>query len=156
MKINIVCVGKIKESFYTDAVAEYAKRLSRFCDFRIIELPEFPTKSHSAADVSASVKKESAKIAENLSGYVVLTDLGGKNLSSPELASFIGGKAVDGISEITFIIGGSDGVSDELKKKADFLLSFGRQTFPHQLMRVVLSEQIYRAFTIINNMPYHK
>ena len=156
MKVNIVCVGKIKERFYTDAVAEYAKRLSRFCDFKVTELTEFPPKSGAEADISASIEKESKEILEAVRGHVILTAIGGKNLTSPQLAAYLDNKTTGGVSEVSFIIGGSNGVSAEVEKKADFLLSFGAQTFPHQLMRVILAEQIYRAFTINNNMPYHK
>ncbi len=156
MKINIVCVGKIKEKYFTDAVAEYAKRLSRFCDFKIIELPEFPPKSQAEAEVRASVDKESAKILEAVGGHVVLTAINGKNLTSPQLAAYIDGRATSGVSEISFVIGGSNGVSPAVEARADMLLSFGLQTYPHQLMRVILAEQIYRAFTITHNMPYHK
>lgn len=156
MKVNLVCVGKIKEKYLNDAVNEYIKRLQRFCDFQIAECPEFAVKNQSNAEILIETQKESVKMLENVKGTVVLTAIDGKNISSEELSQYIKDKMVSGCSEISFIIGGSNGVSDDVKKRADLKISFGRVTYPHQLMRVILCEQIYRAFTIINNLPYHK
>ena len=102
------------------------------------------------------MEKEGKKLRDNLKGFVVLTAIEGRIVSSEELAALIDAKMTEGVSEITFIIGGSNGVSDEVKRRADVEISFGRVTYPHQLMRVILSEQIYRAFSIINKLPYHK
>lgn len=152
MRVNIVCVGKIKEKFFTDAIAEYAKRLSKFCSFNIIEVDE-------ASKIENLDKKSEAEgklLLEKCSGVIVALDGKGKQLSSPELAEFIKNTAVSGSSEISFVIGGSNGLSEAVLKSAKLVLSFGKITFPHQLFRVVLSEQIYRAFTINAGLPYHK
>lgn len=156
MKINVVAVGKIKEKFLSDGIAEYAKRLSRFCEFRIVEIGEHPRKNGSAAEIALSKEAEGKGIFEKLSGYVVALAIDGEQLSSPALAEKIRFLQVSGVSDITFVIGGSDGLSDEVLRRADAQLSFGKCTYPHQLMRLILSEQIYRAFTILNNLPYHK
>lgn len=152
MKVNIICVGKIKEKFFTDAIAEYAKRLSRFCTFNIIEVDE-------ASKIENLEKKSEAEgkwLLEKCSGVIVALDGRGKQLSSPELAEFIRNTQVSGNSEISFVIGGSNGLSDALINASKLVLSFGKLTFPHQLFRVVLTEQIYRAFTINAGLPYHK
>lgn len=152
MKINIVCVGKIKEKFFIDAISEYSKRLSRFCTFNIIEVEE-------ASKIENLVKKSEAEgklLLEKCSGVIVALDSKGKMLSSPEIADFIKNNQVSGVSEISFVIGGSNGLSDDVIKASKQILSFGNITYPHQLFRVVLSEQIYRAFSIIAGLPYHK
>ena len=152
MKINIVAVGKIKEKFFTDAIAEYQKRLSKFCDLKIIEVQE----ASNYKNLTEKSELEGQLLLNKSKGYIVALDGKGKLLSSEDLASTINDNMVNGISEISFIIGGSNGLSEEVKNKANLMVSFGKITFPHQLFRVVLSEQIYRAFTIINGMPYHK
>ncbi len=152
MKVNIVCVGKIKEKFFVDAIAEYQKRLSRFCVLKIVEVDE-------ASKIENLQKKseiEGESLLSKCSGVVVALDGSGKMLSSPEIADYIKKKELSGISEISFVIGGSNGLSKQVLQKADLVLSFGKVTFPHQLFRVVLTEQIYRAFSIIAGMPYHK
>lgn len=152
MKVNIVCVGKIKEKFFTDAILEYSKRLSRYCSFNIIEVVE-------ASKISNLEKKSEAEgklLLEKCSGVIVSLDSKGKMLSSPEIADFIKNKQISGVSEISFVIGGSNGLSEEVLKASGLILSFGKITYPHQLFRVVLSEQIYRAFSIIAGLPYHK
>lgn len=152
MKINIVAVGKIKEKFFIDAIDEYAKRLSRFCDFRIIEVDEFSQ----LENIQQKQAKEGEELLSKASGYLIALDGKGVVLSSEDMAKHLQNKMVSGVSEITFIIGGSNGLSKELKEKANAIVSFGKITFPHQLFRVVLTEQIYRAFTIINHINYHK
>lgn len=152
MKINIVCVGKIKEKFFTDAIAEYRKRLSRFCTFNIIEVDE----SSKIENLEKKSEAEGVLLLSKCSGVIVALDGRGKMLSSPEIAEFIKKKEVSGTSEISFVIGGSNGLSPAVISKADLVLSFGNITFPHQLFRVVLTEQIYRAFTILSGLPYHK
>lgn len=152
MKINIVAVGKIKEKFFTDAIAEYAKRLSKFCDFKIVEVNE----ATSYKNLTEKSEIEGELLLSKAKGTIVALDGGGKLYSSEQLGSFISDNMVNGISEISFIIGGSNGLSQKVLNSAKAVVSFGKITFPHHLFRVVLSEQIYRAFTIINGMPYHK
>jgi len=147
--VEIIAVGKIKEKFFTDAVKEYEKRLGRYCKFKITELPDF-------SDGTNSITKEGDLILPKIKGLCVPLCIEGEQMSSEQLAKFITNKSTMGVSHITFIIGGSCGLDDRVKAKADFKLSFSKMTFPHQLMRVILAEQIYRAFKIINNENYHK
>lgn len=152
MKVNIVCVGKVKERYFTDAILEYSKRMSRFANFNIIEVDE-------ASKIENLIKKseiEGELLLSKSNGCIVALDGRGQLLSSTEIANYIKKKEIAGISEISFIIGGSNGLSESVLKHADLVLSFGNITFPHQLFRVVLCEQVYRAFTILNNLPYHK
>lgn len=155
IKVNIVCIGKIKESFYREAVAEYAKRLTRFCKFNIIELAECPLQGKSDADILKVCEAEGKSILGKVKGRVVILDLGGKMVTSPELGEIIE-QASNDTGEISFVIGGSYGLSDEVKRASDISLCFGKVTYPHQLMRVIVSEQIYRAFMINANSEYHK
>lgn len=131
MNINIVCIGKIKESFYRDAIAEYAKRLTRFCKFNIIELAESKLVANEIEKVKVA---EGKSILAKIKGFVITLDLGGAMLSSEQIADKIENLASGGVSEITFVIGGSYGLSDEVKKAADFSICFGNVTYPHQLM----------------------
>lgn len=154
--INIICVGNIKEKYYADAFAEYAKRLSKFCKLNVTEVAEHKlTGKITDGNILQVKEKEGEKILQKLSGQVVLLDVLGRHLTSEELAQKIESWTMTN-STISFVIGGSYGVSDAVKNKADYLLSFSKMTFPHQLMRVVLGEQLYRAFTINNNILYHK
>ncbi|MCI7086556.1 MAG: 23S rRNA (pseudouridine(1915)-N(3))-methyltransferase RlmH [Lachnobacterium sp.] len=159
MKITIVCVGKIKEKFYRDALAEYTKRLSRYCSLSITEVADEKTKEQ-ASDVECAIIKdrEGERILKSIreDGYVITLAIEGKNLDSVELSKKIENLALTGKSNLYFVIGGSLGLSDEVMKRADYKLSFSRMTFPHQLMRVILLEQIYRSYRIINHEPYHK
>lgn len=159
MKITIVCVGKIKEKFYRDALAEYTKRLSRYCSLSITEVADEKTKEQ-ASDVECTIIKdrEGERILKSIreDGYVIALAIDGKNLDSVELSKKIENLALTGKSNLYFVIGGSLGLSDEVMKRADYKLSFSRMTFPHQLMRVILLEQIYRSYRIINHEPYHK
>ena len=152
MKVNIVCVGKIKEKFFTDAINEYLKRISRFAELKIVEVDE----ASNISNLEQKSRIEGERLLAKASGVIVALDGGGKLLSSSEIADFIHKKEVNGESSITFIIGGSNGLSKEVLERASLVLSFGKITFPHQLFRVVLTEQIYRAFTIIAGLPYHK
>lgn len=152
MKVNIVCVGKIKEKFFTDAILEYKKRLSRFCVFNIIEVDEETNQTN----LEKKSEAEGELLLKKCSGVIVALDGKGKMLSSPEIADFIKQKQNAAQSEISFVIGGSNGLSKAVLQKANLVLSFGNITFPHQLFRVVLIEQIYRAFTILEGLPYHK
>lgn len=144
IKVNFVVVGKLKESFYREAVAEYVKRLSRFCKTEIRELPERATLTEEAADILRAVR-----------GYTIALAVEGKGCSSEALAKKLRLLCDQG-KEITFVIGSSCGLDDSVKRAADELLSFSQMTFPHQLMRVILAEQVYRAFMINAGAEYHK
>lgn len=155
MNINIICVGKIKEKYILDGIQEFAKRLQSFGKLKIFELKEDGNDSNR----SISIEKESKSILETLEknkGFKILLDIQGKNLSSEDMASQIEKIGLNGDSTINFIIGGSYGVSEDIRKIADLRLSFSKMTFPHQLMRLILIEQIYRWFSIIKNTKYHK
>ena len=143
MKIKIVAVGKLKP-YFAAAADEYTKRLQRICDIEVVSLDE------------DGVRKESESILKKIKGNYILLDIGGELLSSEEIAAFFSKSLSKGTSEFTFVIGGSDGVNDEVRQNASMKLSFGRVTYPHQLMRVILLEQIYRAMAINANLPYHK
>ena len=149
--IKIICIGKIKESFYREAIDEYLKRLSKYTKIEIIELNDFNY------DKEKTIKEESNLIINKLNNndYKILLDIDGSMLDSISLSKKINDSLISN-SNITFIIGGSYGVSEELRKLVDYKLSFSKLTFPHQLFRVVLLEQIYRSFKIINNEEYHK
>ena len=159
MKITIICVGKIKEKFYTEAVREYSKRLSRYCTLSITEVADEKTKEQASETEIAMVKdREGERILKSIrpDGYVIALAIEGKMLDSEELAERIEKLGVSGISQIVFVIGGSLGLSAQVMKRADYALSFSRMTFPHQLMRVILLEQIYRSYRIMHHEPYHK
>lgn len=159
MRITIVCVGKIKEKFYRDAIDEYAKRLSKYCKFEIVEVADEKTPDKASAVEEEQIKeKEAQRILAKIKpdSFVCTLEIAGKELSSVELADWMEKCALTGKSQIVFVIGGSLGLHSSVLNRSDFALSFSRMTFPHQLMRVILSEQVYRAFRIINNEPYHK
>lgn len=159
MKITLITVGKIKEKYFTDAIAEYMKRLSRYCKPEIIQVADEKTPENAALAVEKQVKDtEGERILRHVAedAFVVALEIRGEMLSSAELADFIEKKQVSGTSHIQFVIGGSLGLSEAVLRRADYRLSFSRMTFPHQLMRVVLLEQIYRSFRIIAGEPYHK
>ena len=159
MKITVLCVGKIKEKFFADAIKEYSKRLSRYCKLEIVEVADEKTPD-GASDlvVSQSKDKEAERMEKYLpdSAYVIALAIEGKKLTSEKLAEKIDTLGITGTSHLVFLIGGSLGMSDRLLKRADYLLSFSDMTFPHQLMRVILLEQIYRSYRIIHGEPYHK
>ncbi len=160
LRVNIICIGKIKEKYFTDAITEYSKRLGAFCKFGITELAEERIRSNSPnlSETNAVIRAEGERILQKLnpSDYVIAMCIEGKQLSSEELAGTLGNISVFGKSTVDFVIGGSYGLSDEIKKRADFCLSMSKMTFPHQMARMILSEQIYRAFEILNNGKYHK
>lgn len=159
MKISIVCVGKLKESFYREAVDEYVKRLGRYCKPEIIEVPDEKTPEGAGTVMEEQIKaKEGKRILEKLSedAFVCTLEIGGRKLSSEGLAQWLEKLTISGTSHIVFVIGGSLGLHEAVCKRSDMSLSFSDMTFPHQLMRVILTEQIYRAFRIINGEPYHK
>ena len=147
LRIQLICTGKLKESFYAAACEEYNKRLQRYCALDIIELPE-------SGDIKRDGEAMLARIGTG--AFVVAMCIEGKGLSSEELAGLIGKCAVQGKSRVCFLIGGSDGLSDEVKRRADVRLSMSRMTFPHHLARVMVLEQIYRAFNINEGGKYHK
>ena len=159
MRINIVCVGKIKEKYLKLGIDEFKKRLSKYCKLEIIELEDEKAPENLSDKEKLIIKeKEGKKILSKIkdNSYVIALAIDGKNLSSEELAETINKLGVRGISNITFVIGGSLGLSDEVLSRADYKLSFSKMTFPHQLMRLILLEQVYRAYRINNGEPYHK
>ena len=159
MKITVIAVGKIKEKFYTDPIAEYSKRLSRYCRLEVIQVADEKTPDGASEAQERQIKeKEGSRILAQIKDgtYVIALAVQGTMLSSEQLASKLNKLGVDGQSQIVLIIGGSLGLSDEVLKRADYHLSFSPMTFPHQLMRVILLEQIYRSYRIISGEPYHK
>ena len=159
MNINIICIGKLKEKYWRDACAEYGKRLGSYCSLNIVELKESPLRANpSPADEEAVKTAEGEEILRHISkGENVITlEIKGKRLSSEQLAEKMASLALEGKSNIVFVIGGSLGLSQEVSRRADFKLSFSDMTFPHQMMRVILLEQIYRSFKISRNETYHK
>lgn len=159
MNITLITVGKLKEKYLKQAIEEYSKRLSRYCKLEIIELNDEKTPDNASEKEEQLIKEKEgkqilSKIKEN--AFVIAMDLGGKNLTSEEFSKFIEQNGVMGNSNIVFLIGGSLGLSDEVKKRANYKLCFSKMTFPHQLFRVMLLEQIYRGFRIMKNEPYHK
>ena len=146
MSITILCVGKLKEEYWIRAAAEYIKRLSKYCVLRIDELKESSTYEE-GRKILKRVKKDD---------YVITLEIEGEQVDSVMLADTIESLAVAGRSKVTFVVGGSEGLSKEVSDRADYSLSFSKMTFPHQMARVILLEQIYRCFTIINNEKYHK
>ncbi|MEE0418509.1 MAG: 23S rRNA (pseudouridine(1915)-N(3))-methyltransferase RlmH [Lachnospiraceae bacterium] len=159
MKITIIAVGKIKEKYFTGAVEEYSKRLGRYCKLTITELADEKTPDGASPAQERQIKeKEGERILKALSdgAYVIALAIEGKTLSSRQLANRMEHLTVQGESHLVFIIGGSLGLDERVIARADELLSFSAMTFPHQLMRVILLEQIYRSFRIIHNEPYHK
>lgn len=159
MKITIICVGKIKEKFYRDAVSEYAKRLSKYCKLEIIEVQDEKTPDHAKEALEEQIKeKEASRILKYIKedAFVYSLEINGSKPDSQELASQIQSLSIQGKSHIQFIIGGSLGLHKSITKAADRAISFSNMTFPHQLMRVILLEQIYRSYRIIQGEPYHK
>ncbi|MCI9298261.1 MAG: 23S rRNA (pseudouridine(1915)-N(3))-methyltransferase RlmH [Lachnospiraceae bacterium] len=159
MNITILTVGKIKESFYREAVAEYQKRLKRYCRLEIIEVADEPAPERaSSAQEELIREKEAQRILSRLhdNSFVITLEIAGKKLDSEKFAKKLEDLALSGKSQLVFIIGGSLGLHTSVSARADLKLSFSDMTFPHQLMRVILTEQIYRAFRIISGAPYHK
>lgn len=158
-KVTILCVGKMKEKFYIDAASEYVKRLSRHCKLEIIEIPEQRlSDAPGGAEIDAALAREAAMIQEKMpkGGALIAMCVEGKLLSSDDLAQRISRFAVEGKSQLTFLIGGSVGLHSSLKEQADLRLSMSPMTFPHHLARVMLLEQIYRGYQIIEGSKYHK
>lgn len=159
MKVKIIAVGKLKEKYLKDGIAEYGKRMSRFAKFEIVELADEKIPDNaSVAQNQQIMEKEGERILAKISerDYVIVLAIEGKQLSSEAFSQIIADATLRGYSDIVFVIGGSLGLADKVKKRANLRLSFGLLTLPHQLMRSVLSEQIYRAFMIQQGSPYHK
>ena len=159
MKITLIAVGKIKERYFEDAIREYSKRLSRYCRLEIIQVADEKTPDGASEALEEQIKeKEGRRILDQIreGAYVIALAVEGKQLDSLELAARMERLGVEGKSQLVFLIGGSLGLSKEVMRRADFALSFSAMTFPHQLMRVILLEQIYRSFRIRAGEPYHK
>ncbi len=159
MTITVLSVGKIKEKYLNMAIDEYAKRLSKYCKLNFIQVQDEKTPDNASEAINLKIKEtEGERILKNIkdTSYVCALAIEGKQLTSEKLASTLDNLAISGKSDIVFVIGGSLGLSDKVLSRADFLLSFSKMTFPHQLMKVILLEQIYRSFRIIKNEPYHK
>ena len=159
MKITILCVGKIKEKFFNDAISEYAMRLSKYCSFEVVEVADEKTPDKASEALEDQIKEKEAKrllgkIRED--AFVCTLEITGKKLTSLQFADWLEKAAVSAKSNIVFVIGGSLGLHSSVLARSNMGLSFSDMTFPHQLMRVILSEQIYRAYRIIHGEPYHK
>ena len=155
MNVNIICIGKIKDKYINDGIAEFSKRMISFATLNIIELKEYINED----SINISIEKESSEILKQISksnSYNILLDLDGKEINSENVSKYIDDLKNKGISSINFIIGGSNGVNKEVKSSVDMKLKFSHFTFPHQLMRLILLEQVYRWFAISNNIKYHK
>lgn len=159
MKITVITVGKIKEKYLRDAIAEYSKRLSKYCKLEILEVSDEKIPDHASETVEEGIRqKEGERILKLLKedAYVVTLEIGGRMLDSVEFSKKIETLGIQGRSHICFIIGGSLGLGQKVRERSDYKLSFSKMTFPHQLMRVILLEQIYRSYRIMSNEPYHK
>lgn len=159
MKITVITVGKIKEKYLKDAISEYSKRLGRYCRLEMIEVADEKTPDQAGAALEDAIRnKEGERILHYVKDdmYVITLEIAGKMLTSEQLAQKIETLGIRGQSHIAFIIGGSIGLGKEVLKRSDYALSFSKMTFPHQLMRVILLEQVYRSYRIINGEPYHK
>lgn len=159
MNVTIVCIGKLKERYWTDAVQEYSKRLSKYCTLLINELKEEKAPDNpSNAEEIAVREAEGKSILKQIKNeaYVIALEIQGKELTSEALSDKMKMLGIEGKSDVVFVIGGSIGLSNEVLSRADFRLSFSKMTFPHQMMRVILLEQIYRGFKIMKNEKYHK
>lgn len=159
MKITIITVGKIKEKYLREAIAEYSKRLSKYCKLEILEVIDEKTPDNASIIVENQIRdKEGERILKLIKddAYVITLEIGGTMLDSVEFADKINSLGIQGKSHICFVIGGSLGLGDAVCRRSDYAVSFSRMTFPHQLMRVILLEQIYRGYRIINHEPYHK
>lgn len=156
IKVNVIAVGKVKEKYFSDGIAEYSKRLSSFCDFKIIEIEEENYKKVEPSIIFKIMEKEADRILPFMKGFNIVMAIDGKEYSSEGFAGLIKDLTDKGTGVINFIIGGSYGLSDRVKSKADLRMSFSRLTFPHTLFRLILTEQIYRSFSINLGSAYHK
>ena len=159
MRITVITVGKIKEKYLKDAIAEYSKRLTKYCRLEIIEVADEKTPDQASETVENSIRdKEGERILKYIRDdmYVITLEIAGRMLTSEELSEKIEILGIQGKSSIAFVIGGSIGLGKDVLRRSDYALSFSKMTFPHQLMRVILLEQVYRAYRIMNGEPYHK
>lgn len=159
MKITLITVGKIKEKYLKDAVAEYVKRLQKYCKLEIIEVADEKTPERASETENIQIRrKEEQRILKYVKegAYVITLEIRGNMLSSEEFADKLENLGIQGKSHLIFVIGGSIGLGDEIRKRSDLPVSFSKMTFPHQLMRVILLEQLYRGYRIISGEPYHK
>ena len=159
MKVTLITVGKIKEKFFQDAIAEYSKRLSRYCKLEIIQVADEKTPDQASENVERQIRqKEGERILRYVKddAYVFTLEIGGTMLDSVAFAKKMETLGIQGKSHLIFIIGGSIGLGEEVLRRSDYALSFSKMTFPHQLMRVILLEQVYRGYRIIEGAPYHK
>ena len=159
MQIDIICVGKVKEQYLRDAIAEYSKRLGRYCKLNILEVADEKTPEHASEGVERQIKaKEGERIAKHIKpgAYVIALAIDGQQVTSEGFARKIDQLGIQGVSHIQFVICGSIGMDDAILRQANYKLSFSKMTFPHQLMRVILLEQVYRAYKINAHEPYHK
>lgn len=159
MKITVLTVGKIKEKYLRDAIAEYSKRLSKYCKLEIIEVADEKTPDNASETVETNIRdKEAERLMRYIrdDDYVITLEINGKMLDSVAFSKHLETLGIQGKSHICFVIGGSIGLGDAILKRSDYGLSFSKMTFPHQLMRVILLEQIYRSYRIMTNQPYHK
>ncbi len=158
LTINILCCGKIKEQYLKDAISEYSKRLSKYCKLNIIELSDESVPDKLSDTLIDSIKnKEAEKMLTKLDNtYIICCDLKGKNYTSEEFSQKLDKLKLDGVSNLTFVIGGTLGIGEKVLEKSDEKICFSKMTFPHQLMRVILLEQLFRAFKISNNETYHR
>jgi 23S rRNA (pseudouridine1915-N3)-methyltransferase len=154
IRLNILAVGKLKEKYWKDALEEYVKRIRKYAAMAIAEVADEPDEG--CRNAGRQQELEGERLLKQIKGFCVLLDLEGKSVTSEEIAAMIQNCASAGESELTFVIGGSRGVSQAVKARADRMVSLGSVTFPHQLMRVILAEQLYRAMSILNNTGYHK
>ena len=159
MKITVLTVGKIKEKYLRDAIVEYTKRLSRYCKLEIIEVADEKTPDNASENAEEMIRqKEAERLLKYIreDAYLITLEIGGKQLTSEEFSEKIEKLGIQGTSHIIFVIGGSIGIGKAVLEKSDYALSFSKMTFPHQLMRVILLEQISRGYRIMSGEPYHK
>ena len=158
MKVTLICVGKVKEKFYRDAIKEYEKRLGAYIKLNKIEINDEKVKVENDSEIALAMEKEGNNILSRIKDtqYVITLEILGKSISSEQFAAKIDNLMLTGKSDVVLVIGGSYGLSDSVKKRSDYALSFSKMTFPHQMMRVVLLEQVYRAYRIITGASYHK
>ena len=158
MKVTLICVGKVKEKFYRDAIKEYEKRLGAYIKLNTIEINDEKVKVENDSEIALAMEKEGNNILWKIKDtqYVITLEILGKSISSGQFADKIDNLMLTGKSDVVLVIGGSYGLSDSVKKRSDYALSFSKMTFPHQMMRVVLLEQVYRAYRIITGASYHK
>ncbi|WP_072520140.1 23S rRNA (pseudouridine(1915)-N(3))-methyltransferase RlmH [Gemella massiliensis] len=158
MKVTLLCVGKVKEKFYREAIKEYEKRLSAYVKLTTVEIPDEKVKVENSSEIAVAMEKEGNNILSKIKDtqYVITLEILGESISSEKFSEKINNLMTTGKSDVVLVIGGSYGLSDSVKKRSNYALSFSKMTFPHQMMRVILLEQVYRAYRIIMGASYHK